>query len=219
MKEVSAGEGRTVRFVSHNMAAVKSLCTKSISMEQGEVNMQGATGAVVENYLKESRSDSYLDSLEGYNFRRGDGSARIQSVTINNLAEKLDPEAETTIDISIEINKPMNGLWFAINVKSPDNSEFITGTNIQNISNKELQPKTILSFSCRIPKNTFRTGLFPLYLWVGRKEINASQHFAYDVLDSTFYLDYKSDKSQDELGYNTASPNGFVNLPFQIKIN
>ncbi len=87
------------------------------------------------------------------------------------------------------------GLWFAINVKSPDNSEFITGTNIQNISNQELQPKTILSFSCRIPKNTFRTGLFPLYLWVGRKESNASQHFAYDVLDSTFYLDYKSDKS------------------------
>lgn len=219
MKEVSAGEGRTVLFVSHNMAAVKSLCTKSISLEHGGINMEGDTNSVIEIYLKESRSDSYLESVKGYKFRRGDGSARIKSVNFNNSAEKLDPEVETIIDISIEINKTMNGLWFSLIVKSPDNSEFITGTNIQNISNKELQPKTILSFSCTIPKNTFRTGLFPLYLWVGRKESNASQHFAYDVLDSTFYLDYKSNKSQDELGYNTASPNGFVNLPFQIKIN
>jgi len=37
MKDVSGGEGRTVLFVSHNMAAVESLCTHAIVMQHGEV--------------------------------------------------------------------------------------------------------------------------------------------------------------------------------------
>ncbi|MFM8449634.1 MAG: ABC transporter ATP-binding protein, partial [Haliscomenobacter sp.] len=36
MKEVSSGEGRTVLFVSHNMAAVELLCSKCILMASGE---------------------------------------------------------------------------------------------------------------------------------------------------------------------------------------
>ncbi|HMQ45495.1 MAG TPA: ABC transporter ATP-binding protein, partial [Mariniflexile sp.] len=35
MQDISRGEGRTVLFVSHNMAAVKSLCTRAILLENG----------------------------------------------------------------------------------------------------------------------------------------------------------------------------------------
>lgn len=37
MQDVSKGEGRTVLFVSHNMAAVKSLCTRGIVLENGKL--------------------------------------------------------------------------------------------------------------------------------------------------------------------------------------
>lgn len=37
MKDISAGGGRTVLFVSHNMASVKSLCTRAILLENGTV--------------------------------------------------------------------------------------------------------------------------------------------------------------------------------------
>jgi lipopolysaccharide transport system ATP-binding protein len=56
MGEISKGEGRTVLFVSHNMAAVKSLCNKGILLSNGMVNYAGDIDAVVENYLKTSNN-------------------------------------------------------------------------------------------------------------------------------------------------------------------
>jgi len=41
MGDISKGEGRTVLFVSHNMAAVKNLCTKGIVLENGKVVYTG----------------------------------------------------------------------------------------------------------------------------------------------------------------------------------
>jgi lipopolysaccharide transport system ATP-binding protein len=50
MNEV-ARSGRTVVFVSHNMAAVESLCAKSILLEEGRIVREGDTGDVLQEYL------------------------------------------------------------------------------------------------------------------------------------------------------------------------
>lgn len=50
MKDVS-GEGRTVLFVSHNMAAVRSLCSKAIFLENGLVREYGEVNSIVDSYL------------------------------------------------------------------------------------------------------------------------------------------------------------------------
>ena len=52
MKDVSKGEGRTVLFVSHNMAAVKSLCKKGVLLENGMVKETGMVDDIVGHYLK-----------------------------------------------------------------------------------------------------------------------------------------------------------------------
>jgi lipopolysaccharide transport system ATP-binding protein len=52
MQDISRGEGRTVVFVSHNMAAVKSLCTRSIVLENGLIAFNGTTDDAVSYYLK-----------------------------------------------------------------------------------------------------------------------------------------------------------------------
>ena len=53
MQDVAKGEGRTVLFVSHNMAAVRSLCTKGICLENGTVVYQGTVHSAIDYYLKE----------------------------------------------------------------------------------------------------------------------------------------------------------------------
>jgi lipopolysaccharide transport system ATP-binding protein len=50
MKDVS-GQGRTVIFVSHNMAAVKSLCQNAILLKHGELAATGRADDVVSLYL------------------------------------------------------------------------------------------------------------------------------------------------------------------------
>lgn len=52
MQEISQEGGRTVLFVSHNMAAVKSLCTRGIVLENGRVVFAGDTASAVNNYLE-----------------------------------------------------------------------------------------------------------------------------------------------------------------------
>jgi lipopolysaccharide transport system ATP-binding protein len=54
MQEVSKGEGRTVLFVTHNMASVKALCTKAVVLQNGMLDYVGKTEAAIENYLNKS---------------------------------------------------------------------------------------------------------------------------------------------------------------------
>jgi lipopolysaccharide transport system ATP-binding protein len=50
MSEISGG-GRTILFVSHNLAAIETLCTRAIYLAEGRVIRQGATTDVVATYL------------------------------------------------------------------------------------------------------------------------------------------------------------------------
>lgn len=66
MGDVSKGEGRTVLFVSHNMAAVKELCNSGIVMANGELIYQGSSLEAVLEYQKDSNKvNSYnCDDLD-----------------------------------------------------------------------------------------------------------------------------------------------------------
>jgi lipopolysaccharide transport system ATP-binding protein len=48
----AASQGRTVLFVSHNLLAVDSLCTRAICLHEGEVVLQGSPGLVTSRYLQ-----------------------------------------------------------------------------------------------------------------------------------------------------------------------
>lgn len=51
MDAVSKGEGRTIIFVSHNMAAIKNLCKDVIILNQGKLYFNGDTGKGIRSYL------------------------------------------------------------------------------------------------------------------------------------------------------------------------
>ena len=52
MQDVSKGQGRTVLFVSHNMASVKSLCNRGVVLKDGQVDYIGEIEDAVNHYLK-----------------------------------------------------------------------------------------------------------------------------------------------------------------------
>ena len=51
MQDVAAGQGRTVLFVSHNMAAVSQLCGNTLLLESGRITAAGETAGIVARYL------------------------------------------------------------------------------------------------------------------------------------------------------------------------
>ena len=54
MQDVSKGEGRTVLFVSHNMASIRALCKTGVLLEYGQVKYTGEINDVVNYYIKDN---------------------------------------------------------------------------------------------------------------------------------------------------------------------
>lgn len=57
MQDLSGGEGRTVLFVSHNMASIQNLCTRALLLKNGCNVYEGETSQVVEHYISGNITD------------------------------------------------------------------------------------------------------------------------------------------------------------------
>ena len=63
MQDVSRGDGRTVLFVSHNMASVRQLCHTGILLNQGTIQMMGDMGDVIDTYVSQATDTSNIGSI------------------------------------------------------------------------------------------------------------------------------------------------------------
>ncbi|MEM6457947.1 MAG: ABC transporter ATP-binding protein [Planctomycetota bacterium] len=78
MDEVSK-QGRTVLFVSHNMATIARLCDRSIMLKKGQLLLDGPTDDVISEYLAEGARESAIPLYERAD-RLGNGKARLTHV-------------------------------------------------------------------------------------------------------------------------------------------
>lgn len=81
MEELTSQQGKTILFVSHNMAAVKQLCTKTILLERGSVTMEGPTDAVIEKYLAENEKTLSLP-IDERKDREGNGKVKFTNCEV-----------------------------------------------------------------------------------------------------------------------------------------
>ena len=102
MQDISRGEGRTVLFVSHNMAAVKSLCTRGILLEHGKVVFEGAIDDVIKNYLDYKKNINQNDLIERRD-RVGSGNVKLRDVKIIDL-EKVKTGAGFCVELFYSSN-------------------------------------------------------------------------------------------------------------------
>ena len=85
-------EGRTILFVSHNMAAVKTLCSKGIVLNKGQVVFQGGVGEAVDQYMVSGnlhKNEIHWDNIAD---APGNENIRLKSIAVK-------PLQGTTLDI------------------------------------------------------------------------------------------------------------------------
>jgi len=73
--------GRTVLFVSHNIAAVESLCSSAVLLSNGRLETQGNTHSVIRDYLRSMRRGPVIP-LDERQDRKGSGIVRFTSVSL-----------------------------------------------------------------------------------------------------------------------------------------
>lgn len=100
MKDVSKGEGRTVLFVSHNMASIKMLCNNGVVLKNGRIDFGGDISDAVNFYLKENEHQfgKIMDDVKCYS-----SVISIKEISINNSVNneiKLD-NSQLALDVEI----------------------------------------------------------------------------------------------------------------------
>lgn len=99
MKDVSNKDGRTVLFVSHNMAALKRICQKGLIIQNGSLIEQGGIEEVVSIYLNE-RGENNMSEIK---FASKDSRLEVNSVSVNgNTTNFLELNSKAVLDIIIE---------------------------------------------------------------------------------------------------------------------
>ena len=97
-----AGQGRTVIFISHNMAAIHTLCQRAILLDRGQIVSEGPVPQVVTEYLQ-----SGLSRLGERVWREGsmpgDEIVRLRAVRALTLDEEVSNEFKVTDTFSVEV--------------------------------------------------------------------------------------------------------------------
>jgi len=118
LNNVATSEGRTVLFVSHDMAAILSLCDRTVLLDNGHITAEGATSEVVEQYFK---SMTALESipLDQREDRDGYGSVRVTSLQVENMetGKSIRPSSRLKITIGYRSKEPVNFLHVEINIR------------------------------------------------------------------------------------------------------
>jgi lipopolysaccharide transport system ATP-binding protein len=118
MKDVSVNQGRTVLFVSHNMAAVKQLCTKGIVMLHGISRFSGTQYDAVNFYQNARQTNSFLLHEGDLSGAPGNENIRILRFEVSPLhgdslsissgltfqIEFYNQNAKINLDVTFELN-------------------------------------------------------------------------------------------------------------------
>ena len=132
-----AKSGRTVLFVSHNMEAIMSLCTRVIWIDKGEIIRDGNPTSVVNEYLETTSTLSSTNvNLEKISKRGGDGSIRFTNLKIMNskMVEKSQFNVGEKLNLllslkSIEKGLINSNLAIKVIIKNQNNSNVLNFNN------------------------------------------------------------------------------------------
>jgi len=123
MQDISKSDGRTVLFVSHNMASVRRLCTKGLILEKGRIVMQGDTDDVVDYYLKEEYKESIGEGVFT-NTEKSKTVFQLDLVKLLNKKNEVTPvflaEEKIRVIIKYELTEAVRDMRVNIAVLSED---------------------------------------------------------------------------------------------------
>lgn len=132
MQDVSKGEGRTVLFVSHNMASVRALCSRGIILENGEVAFNGNVESCIEYYLNSNKelTSNFFDNKKP---KIKSDILEVKVLKGQELASNFKFDEKIIIYVRIKHDKLHKGAVLSMRIK--DNLERNVFTSMYELEN------------------------------------------------------------------------------------
>ena len=168
MGDVSKGEGRTVLFVSHNMAAVKELCNSGIVMAHGELLFQGSALDSVLEYQRDSNKVNFY-SCGSVNEAIGNDNIRILHFSVQpSKTELISISSGIDVELKFFNYKPNINLDVTFELRS--NEEVVVFHTGVLLSNKNNSKKGVYNVFFHIPSNLLNAGGYYFKLIFGESQ-------------------------------------------------
>lgn len=187
-----AHEGRTVLFVSHNMGAIKRLCTRAIFLEKGQIRYDGDVADAVQKYKGEVRSNWVAVFPEDAN-----KTIRIHQIEIiparGSVAGDLDTADGLHIKITYDVNQPTTGSHVFVRIHTED-GETLMATGDADTNPERLGNRHPGRYSCeiQIPPRILGAGWYSITWSAG---IPFLENFDVEFHALTFHMvDQKSNR-------------------------
>ncbi|HEX4667115.1 MAG TPA: ABC transporter ATP-binding protein [Chthoniobacterales bacterium] len=118
-----AREGRTILFVSHNMASILALCERVVLLKKGKLLGNGPTQEVVRDYLKSTIEEEIVD-LEQRSDRKGDGSARLLSCKVESVdsGHFVSSSSRMKFTLAYKSDRPLRHVRFLVTIYDYNNT-------------------------------------------------------------------------------------------------
>ncbi len=166
MNAATKSEGRTVIFVSHNIAAISALCNKGLHLKNGEMLNFGKINDIVTGYLNEGNKHIQSESWTG---NEGDEHISIHNFSIKPLTPESGFNTTTDLEVKVsgEIHKNIIGLIMGFTLWSEHDHEIayvLYDDHEEGIRN--IEPQTFTK-RFHIPGNQLSSGNYRIQLDVG----------------------------------------------------
>jgi len=182
MSEVASG-GRTVLFVSHNMGAVRSLCSRAIVIDGGKIIASGAATQAVEAYLQLSSAHIGCEWFWENSEMPGDETLRVERVSLTKSDGKLTTEVQSDerfqIKIQYEQRAYIRGLRISVQLVT-QLGEIAFTTSDHSIRNEGVFVPGRYQSSCWIPEKLLNIGQYTVRLVIDVPGVRVIQR-SFDV--------------------------------------
>jgi lipopolysaccharide transport system ATP-binding protein len=181
MEEV-AGQGRTVLFVSHNMAAVARFCNSCMWLEQGVIREIGEPEDIVARYLAAGIEDSGEVVFPDAPSAPGSEYVRLLAVRIRGndgvISSAPDARAPMFLEIEYRLLREAPGLRIGARVVGPEGSVVLSTTDLDGTAEGISRSVGRYVSRCELPGNFLNYGQY--YITVGADFPMIQTHFAID---------------------------------------
>jgi lipopolysaccharide transport system ATP-binding protein len=165
MREVTGNEGRTVLFVSHNMASVKALCNHGLFLERGKLRMAGSVREVTEAYISANRGLVESTELAFRTDRTGNGAVRLAGMAVQDLNGNDIDTILTGEDVvflfRLQVgSQPVRNVDFGLNFFDPEEDNMGVNYSSYHGVHFDAPANSVLQIRCVMPKFPFTIGTY-----------------------------------------------------------
>lgn len=160
----AALEGRTVLFVSHNLAAVRALCTRGILIDGGRLELDAKVEEAITRYLSDHNASDNVVVWDPVSAPQNAEIRFNKAYVLNDrgeFASLLDYRNEFSIAVEYEVLKPIRNLRIGFFLQTVDGTLICGSNDPEAWPEIERAPGHYVS-TCRFPASTLNAGTYSL---------------------------------------------------------